>query len=114
MAQGAAGVVGAVGLAPPVLHALGVRLVFSPRLFNFVVTNVPGPRTTLSVLGRPMREVLPFVPIFADHALGVAVCSYDGGMYFGVTGDAAMHDIGVLAQGLEESLGELAAKEVTT
>ena len=106
-AAASAGVVGAAGLAPPALHALGMRLVFSPRLFNLVVTNVPGPRTTLHAFGAPLREVLPFVPVFTDHALGLAITSYDGGMFFGVCADVAMHDIELMADGLEAALAEL-------
>ena len=35
-------------------------------------------RQTLYALGAPMRRVIPLVPIFANHAVGFAVVSYDG------------------------------------
>ena len=41
----ATAMVGLVGLAPPIVHSLGARLAsqFSSRLYNVLVTNVPGP-----------------------------------------------------------------------
>ena len=98
------------GAVPPVLHATLARLAFTPRLFNVTITNVPGPRPDLYALGAPLRRVIPLVPIFANHAVGFAVASYDGEIVFGLNGDhGAMPDIDVLAGGLAESLAELRA-----
>jgi len=107
-ATGSESIVQAAGLVPPALHALAVRTMFSPRLFNITITNVPGPARTLYAFGAPMREVLPLVPVFAQHAVGIAVVSYAGGVYFGLNADAAsVRDIEVLAHGLEASIAEL-------
>ncbi|MGZ4268014.1 MAG: wax ester/triacylglycerol synthase family O-acyltransferase [Solirubrobacteraceae bacterium] len=106
-AAGTEAVVALAGLAPPVLHAIAVRAVSAPRLFNITITNIPGPRATLYAFGAPMREVLPLVPIFAGHAIGIAVVSYDGGVWFGLNADAAVGDLDVLAEGIEASLAEL-------
>jgi hypothetical protein len=55
-----------------------------------------------------MRRVIPLVPIFANHAVGFAVVSYDGEVVFSLNGDhAAMADLDVLGEGLERSLDEL-------
>jgi WS/DGAT/MGAT family acyltransferase len=108
-AAGSHAVVELAGLAPPVLHGLAARTMSSPRLFNVTITNVPGPRSTLYAFGAPLREVLPLVPVFAGHAIGIAVVSYDGGMYFGLSADAAVPDLDVLADGIEASLAELRA-----
>lgn len=111
--SGSAGVGGAtimdlVGLAPPALHATAARALFSPRLFNVTITNVPGPQTTLYAFGAPMREVMPLVPLFAGHALGIAIVSYDGGLVFGINADrATVPDLDVAVEGLEDSLEEL-------
>ena len=51
------------GAAPPLIHSVVARLAFTPRLFNITITNVPGPQTTLYVLGAPMRRLVPLVPI---------------------------------------------------
>ena len=98
------------GLLPPVLHATLARSLFATRLFNFTVTNVPGPRDRLYALGRPMTEVLGLVPLAAEHAIGIAVVSYAGAVTFTVNADyESVPDLDVLVRGLQLSLGELAA-----
>lgn len=105
---GAEALVDVAGVAPPVIHAALARMAFTPRLFNLTITNVPGPQMTLYSLGARMRRVIPLVPIFADHAVGFAVVSYDGEVVFGLNGDqGAMADLHVLAEGLARSLEEL-------
>jgi hypothetical protein len=95
-------------VAPPVIHGLVARLAFTPRLFNLTITNVPGPSTTLYSLGAAMRRVVPLVPIFSGHAVGVAAVSYDGELSFGLNGDrATVPDLDVLKSGIAESLDEL-------
>lgn len=96
------------GAAPPLVHAVVARLSFTPRLFNITITNVPGPQMTLYALGAPLRRVLPLVPIFAGHAVGVAAVSYDGEVTFGLNADRGrVPDLAVLRSGIERSLGEL-------
>jgi WS/DGAT/MGAT family acyltransferase len=98
------------GFAPPTLHSLGARAAnsFSKRIFNLVVTNVPGSQQPLYAGTARMTEVYPVVPLARNQALAVGVTSYDGGVYFGLTGDRdAMSDVDVLARMLEESLEEL-------
>ncbi len=107
-AAGADALVDLAGLAPPVVHAAVARLAYTPRLFNVTITNVPGPQMTLYALGAPLQRIFPLVPIFAYHALGIAVASYDGEVVFGLAADrAAVPDLGVLANGIEQSLDEL-------
>lgn len=106
--KGGSAVMDAVALAPPVLHAFAARALFSPRLFNVTITNVPGPRTPLYALGSRLREILPLVPLFSDHTLGIAIVSYEGRLVFGVNADAnAVRDLAVFVAALERSLGEL-------
>ena len=98
------------GFAPPTLHALGARAAssFSRRLFNVVVTNVPGPQVPLYAAGAKMMEIFPVVPLAKGQALSIGVTSYDGGVYFGLNGDRdAMSDVDVLAAMVEESVEEL-------
>ncbi|SHG45954.1 WS/DGAT/MGAT family O-acyltransferase [Streptoalloteichus hindustanus] len=98
------------GLAPPTLHALGARVAssFSRRIFNLVVSNVPGPQVPLYVAGARMVEMFPVVPLAKGQALSVGVTSYDGGVYFGLNADRdGMSDVDVLAAMVEESVEEL-------
>jgi diacylglycerol O-acyltransferase / wax synthase len=98
------------GFAPAMLLALagrvGTRL--PQRSVNTVTTNVPGPQKPLFLVGRRMLEAFPFVPLGGHVRIGVAIFSYDGGINFGVTGDAdTAPDIGVLCRGIEHGVSEL-------
>jgi hypothetical protein len=87
-----------------------VRLNFSTRLFNLIVTNVPGPQFPLYILGRQMQDLLPVAFLPKDHALAVAIMSYDGGMDFGLLADYdAMPDLELVGEGIRESVAELVA-----
>ena len=97
-------------LAPPTILAQASRLNFSTRLFNLLVTNIPGPQLPLYVLGRELQDLFPVAFLPEDHALAVAIMSYNGGLDYGLLGDYdAMPDIEVVADGIEASLAELLA-----
>ncbi|HET7177443.1 MAG TPA: wax ester/triacylglycerol synthase family O-acyltransferase [Solirubrobacterales bacterium] len=107
-AESAEALVELAGAAPPLIHGAVARLAFTPRAFNVTITNVPGPQTTLYALGAPLLQTFPLVPIFAGHAVGVAVVSYDGEVTFGLNADRArVPDLDVLKRGIAESLAEL-------
>jgi len=94
--------------APPTILAQASRINFSTRLFNLIVTNVPGPQFPLYACGRQMLEAFPFVPIAGHLRIGVAIFSYNGMLNFGVTGDYdTAPDIGVLCRGVEDGMSEL-------
>jgi diacylglycerol O-acyltransferase / wax synthase len=100
------------GFAPPLLLALGSRLVTaSPRLnMHTATTNVPGPQEPVQTLGRRMLESYPFVPVVGSVRIVVAIFSYDGGLYFGVTGDYdGAPDIDVLTRGIGNGMSDLLA-----
>jgi diacylglycerol O-acyltransferase len=104
-------IVGATGLAPPLVSSVAVRAMSGPRVFNLVVSNVPGPQQTFYLAGVPLREVFPAVPLNPrNQALSVGILSYDGGVYFGLLADRdALPDVAEAARGAERALGELAA-----
>jgi len=107
-AEGSTTVIELAGLAPPVLHATIAQALYATRLFNVTITNVPGPQRRLYVLGAPLREIHPLVPLAACHALGVAVVSYDGMVFFGVVADRdSVPDLGVLTAAMSDALDEL-------
>jgi WS/DGAT/MGAT family acyltransferase len=96
------------GAAPPLIHSVVVRLAFTPRLFNLTITNVPGPQVALYSLGASLRRIIPLVPIFSGHAVGVAAVSFDGFLTFGLNADrATVPDLDVFRDAIEESLSEL-------
>jgi WS/DGAT/MGAT family acyltransferase len=94
--------------APPTVLAQASRLNFSTRLFNLIVTNVPGPQFPLYMRGRELLDVFPVAFLPKDHALAIAIMSYNGKMSFGLLGDYdAMPDIDAVAESIEASLAEL-------
>jgi diacylglycerol O-acyltransferase / wax synthase len=107
-AVGAATMARVNNLAPPTVLAQASRLNFSTRLFNLLVTNIPGPQFPLYVLGRKLEDLFPVAFLPQHHALAVAIMSYDGGIDYGLLGDYdALPDIDVIAEGIAESLAEL-------
>jgi WS/DGAT/MGAT family acyltransferase len=107
-AVGAEVLAGVQQLAPPTVLAQASRLNFSTRLFNLIVTNVPGPQFPLYVQGRRLLDLFPVAFLPKDHAMAIAIMSYDGGINFGLLGDYdALPDIDGIAAGIEESVEEL-------
>ncbi|WP_270886512.1 WS/DGAT/MGAT family O-acyltransferase [Pedococcus sp. 5OH_020] len=109
-AVGAESLAGLAGFAPPTLHSLGARLgsAMSRRLFNVVITNVPGPQHTLYAADAKMLSTYPVMPLARGQALSIGLTSYDGGVYYGLNADRdSMPDIDVLGQSIVDSLAEL-------
>lgn len=100
------------GYVPPMLFAAGERLVWrvadTQRLMNTVTTNVPGPQIPLYCMGSKMKKLFPFVMLPKNIRIATAIFSYDGGVYFGVTGDYdSVPDLQIVCDGIEAGLTEL-------
>jgi diacylglycerol O-acyltransferase / wax synthase len=110
-ARAASLIIEATGWTPPTINRLLSELMARPRVFNLVVSNVPGPQMPFYLLGRRMREVYPFVPLSPQgHALSIGVVSYDGGVFFGLVGDRRLvADLDDLARAVDAALAEQAA-----
>ena len=94
--------------APPTILAQAARLNFSTRLFNMVVTNVPGPQVPIYLLGRELEDVFPVGFLPPHQALFVAIMSYNGGINFGLLADYdSMDDVDVIGDGIERALADL-------
>jgi diacylglycerol O-acyltransferase / wax synthase len=114
-AVGAATLTAVNNLAPPTILAQASRLNFSTRLFNLIVTNIPGPQLPLYILGHELQDLYPLAFLPKNHALAVAIMSYNGGIDYGLLSDYdALPDIDVIAQGIEASLQELLAAVART
>jgi WS/DGAT/MGAT family acyltransferase len=107
-ALGAEVIAGVQNFAPPTLLAQASRLNFSTRLFNLLVTNVPGPQFPLYVLGREILEAYPIAFLPENHALAIAIMSYNGQMNFGLLGDFdAVSDIESIGENIQQELNAL-------
>ena len=102
-------ILGLSDFAPATILAQASGLNFPARLFDLIITNVPGPQFPLYLLGRELESVAPLAFLPAGHALSIAAVSYNGLLSFGLLGDYdRLYDLELLAEGLENSLAELA------
>jgi diacylglycerol O-acyltransferase len=89
------------------LTFIGVNLVSLLRPYNLIVTNVHGPQFPLYLLGAPLREFTPLLPLFERQGLAIAVMSYLGRVSFGLSADwdlvPDLHELpGLVADSLAE------------
>jgi diacylglycerol O-acyltransferase len=98
------------GFAPPTLHALAARVATTlpNRLFNLLVTNVPGPQGVMYVGGARLAEIYPVPPLLRNKVLSIGLTSYNGTVFYGVNADReAMPDVDMLQVLITEALDEL-------
>ncbi|MGE5184036.1 MAG: wax ester/triacylglycerol synthase domain-containing protein [Acidobacteriota bacterium] len=98
------------GVTTPQLLASVLKLALAMRGLNTIVTNVPGPRAALSLLGAKVTRFVPIVNLWPHQALGVAVASYAGSLTFGLQADRdVIPDLAPLREDLAASFAELVA-----
>jgi WS/DGAT/MGAT family acyltransferase len=109
--EGAAAVLDAVSYAPRPLRNAGRRVLSSPRLFNLIVSNVPGPPVPLFLMGCRVVRAYPAVPLIDGHGVSIGMTSVDGRACFGVYAQATLADDAErLVQGIDDAIGELLAR----
>jgi WS/DGAT/MGAT family acyltransferase len=96
--------------APPLLLSPTAAINFSPRLFNLLVTNFPGPQIPFYVLGHELTNIHPIGFLARRHAVAMAILSYNGEVSFGllVEPDAGV-ELGRLSEHIEAAAAELSA-----
>jgi diacylglycerol O-acyltransferase / wax synthase len=109
--QGGDSVLKLVGHAPHQLQHVVSRLVSSPRTFNLVVSNIPGPREPLYMRGCELQEAYPIVPLADKHALSIGITTIKDGAFFGIYADRkSLPDAELLARDIDASVDELLAR----
>ena len=82
---------------PSALSRAVARSEMSRRTANLVLTNVPGPPMPLYLLGARLLESYPVVPLMPGQAVGIALLSYAGHLYFGFNAEwealPELHDL---------------------
>ena len=110
--EGGDDVLGLLGLAPPPLRRAFSRFVSSPRTFNLVVSNIPGPPEEAYVCGCRLREAYPVVPLADGHTLSIGFTSVADRGCFGLYADRdALPDVDHLAECIDAAIDELARLE---
>jgi WS/DGAT/MGAT family acyltransferase len=94
-------------VAPPLAQVAG-RFLANPREFTLNVSNVPGPKSEVRVLGRRVQRLYSFAEVAERHPVRIAAVSLDGTMYFGLCADLdVVSGVATLAEGIETSVAEL-------
>jgi diacylglycerol O-acyltransferase / wax synthase len=99
-----------LGHAPRLVQRLASRIVASPHMFNLTVSNIPGPREPVFMLGCELKEAYPVVPIADRHALSIGMTTIQDRACFGLYADRrSLGDVKRVAEALERSGDELVA-----
>jgi diacylglycerol O-acyltransferase / wax synthase len=86
------------------------RLIASPRTFNLVVSNIPGPSVPMYMLGCPLEATYPVVPLADHHSVSVGMTTIHEQACFGVYADReALPDVDMLARDIDDAIAELLA-----
>ncbi|GGV16105.1 diacylglycerol O-acyltransferase [Streptomyces litmocidini] len=91
----------------PLAHRFGAPLAAGAArlLFDLLVTQVPLPRSALSLGGAPLRALFPMAPLARGQSLAVAMSPYGGQVHIGLVADgAAVPDLDALAAALTDEL----------
>jgi WS/DGAT/MGAT family acyltransferase len=92
----------------PTLLTMAARLATRSRVYNMIVTNVPGPQVPLYLLGARLLEAFPLVPLFGNQALGVALFSYTGKICWGFNADwDLLPDLHDFVEAMDSSFQEM-------
>ena len=82
----------------------------SPRMFNLVVSNIPGPREPMFMLGCELKEAYPVVPLADGHALSIGMTTIQDRACFGLyAAGECLSAVDRVAAALERSTDELLA-----
>jgi WS/DGAT/MGAT family acyltransferase len=97
------------GLLPSPLRSPVVKALASPRVFNLTISQSPGPRGTVHVLGGELEEVYSVVPIAARHSLAIGMVRYRRELFIGCYADpVVLPDVSELPGLLDAELRALA------
>jgi diacylglycerol O-acyltransferase len=98
----------ALAHAPRPLQRAASHLVASPRAFNLVVSNIPGPPQPLFMLGCELTHAYPVVPLAESHALSIGMTTIQGEACLGLYADRqTLPDADRLAGHIDRAIDEL-------
>jgi WS/DGAT/MGAT family acyltransferase len=99
------------GLVPAPLRGPVAKALASPRSFNLTISQSPGPRGTIHVLGCEMQEVYSVVPIPEEHSLAIGMLRYRNELFIGCYADPeALPEVQELPGLLDAELQALARR----
>jgi WS/DGAT/MGAT family acyltransferase len=108
--QGTDAALQALSFAPSPLQKVVSHLVASPRTFNLVVSNIPGPRIPMYLRGCALQDAYPVVPLAQDHALSIGMTTVKDDACFGFYADRkTLPDADLLPAHVDAAIDELLA-----
>jgi WS/DGAT/MGAT family acyltransferase len=108
--RGADAVLSAVALAPRAVRRLASRTLASPLISNLTISNIPGPRMPLYLMGCEVEHAYPVVPLSEGHGISIGMTTVADRACFGVYAQAGLAaDADRLAHGIDEAINELLA-----
>jgi diacylglycerol O-acyltransferase len=112
-AQGATAVLKSLAYVPRFLQGVLSRAAATPRSFNLVVSNIPGPREPLYLLGCELCEAYPVVPLADGHDISIGMTTVRDRACFGLYADRkSLPDADLLARDLNLAVDELLERSV--
>jgi WS/DGAT/MGAT family acyltransferase len=110
-ADGGAALMEAMGMLPEPLKDRAARMAASPRMYNLTVSNVPGPRMPVYLLGAELEEAAPVIPLSDGHALSVGIFSFRDRLAFsGYADPDALPEVAELPAALNAAVLELGGR----
>jgi hypothetical protein len=80
----------------------------SPHLSNLTISNIPGPRVPLYLLGCEAVRAYPVVPLTGGHGISIGMTTVHDEACFGVYAQAALaDDADRIAAGIDAAIDEL-------
>jgi len=100
----------AAQLGPGIVQSAFSRVIASPRTYNLVVSNIPGPPTPMYMHGCRLESVYPVVPLSDRHRVSIGMTTVCHRACFGVYADReALPDAHMLAHDIDVAISELLA-----
>jgi diacylglycerol O-acyltransferase / wax synthase len=100
----------ALAYAPRRVQKAAAHALASPRVYNLVISNIPGPQMPMYMCGCRLHDAYPVVPLSARHALSVGMTTIGDHACFGLYADPeTLPDSDALARDLDAALDELRA-----
>ncbi len=92
----------------PIAAVVARAVVRFQQNIETIATNVPGPRAPMYLCGRRMLAAYPFAPIAGRIQIAIAIWSYSGVLYIGITGDRqGIRDLDTLVRGIDRGFDVL-------
>jgi WS/DGAT/MGAT family acyltransferase len=109
--EGADTMLSALSLAPRPVRRLASRALASSFVSNLTISNIPGPRVPVYLLGCPIEDAYPVVPLTGRHGISIGMTSVGDRACFGVYAQTELaEDADRVARGIDEAIDELLAR----